>query len=114
MALSRQNRLSDKKELRNVIRYGKRFESPEFKIYLGKSDLPATKIAIVVSKKTDARSTARNKLKRRIGEAVKKFLPALTRSYNVVIMPKGNAKNLTFQELEAVLTNMFVHDFRHF
>lgn len=114
MALSRQNRLSNGKELRSVIRYGKRFESPEFKIYLEKSGLPATRIAIVVSKKIDALSTARNKLKRRIGEAVKKFLPTLARSYNMVVMPKGSAKNLTFRELEEALTNIFANDFSRF
>ena len=80
------------------------------KIYFRKPGSQAAGLTIIVPKEVDKRAVARNKLKRRAREIIRKLLPSPDRRYNLVAVFKKGAEKLTFQELSQKIH----HDLSHF
>ncbi|KKU91142.1 MAG: Ribonuclease P protein component [Microgenomates group bacterium GW2011_GWA1_48_10] len=56
--------------------------------------------AFVVSKKISLKSTVRHQVKRKLSDAVQKYLPRLPKSAELVFLAKGEAVNHRREELE--------------
>lgn len=62
-----------------------------------------TKLAILVSAKTERRATDRNRIKRRLREGLRPYLPHLKEGYEVVVLARASARVVSPQELRADL-----------
>lgn len=65
-----------------------------------------TKVAVVVSKKLAKTAVVRNKLRRRVYEAVAGQV-ITGKPYSVVIYPTGESKKASFQDLKSELERAF-------
>lgn len=78
--------------------------------YKAFSEFPS-KISVVVSKKVEKSAVGRNKLKRRIYEAVQKSSKKLEKAYVLMIFPKKTALSLDYKDLEVELLSVFKKGF---
>lgn len=98
--LSKQNRLKKKKEIEKVMRFG-RAQAGEF-LFLKwvKNGLEAPRFCFVVSKKVSKRAVQRNKVKRRLREAVKIFLPQIKEKVDVAVFAKPEILPKEFSQIK--------------
>ncbi len=107
MAFARKNRLSSGEAINAVVSRGNRFAGNGFVVYLKKSAPGVCKTAVIVSKKTDKRAVARNKLRRQISEAIKKIISGYDECFDIVVYTRPEAVRLGFAELEEGLRKAF-------
>src|SRR3989344_7190720 len=94
MALSRDDRLTDKTRIARVLRFGRRFSTPEFRILVMRSPDSRSHLVIVVPKSVDKRSTVRNALRRRISEIMRPILSRLTPPADIAVIVSRGAREL--------------------
>jgi len=98
--LAKKNRLKTDLEIKRLIQSGKTFFLPQLTIkYLVNQD-NIVKIGLVVSNKVDKRASVRNLLKRRLREINRILLKDLKANYNLLIIAKKSALDLSFAELK--------------
>ena len=101
--LARINRLKNTKDINRVFKEGKGRKEGFLFLKLAKNDLGITRFAFIVSRKTAGKATARNKIKRRLREAVRKILPRMKAGFDVVVVVQKEIENKKFQEIEKLL-----------
>ncbi|MBI5414153.1 ribonuclease P protein component [Candidatus Peregrinibacteria bacterium] len=74
MALQKIYRMGASKMIDMVMKKGKRVQTPFFRVFLLPSRLSSHKIAITVSPKIEAKAVRRNRIKRRLSEAIRKVI----------------------------------------
>lgn len=90
------NRLKKKKDFEKVFNDGQTIKSDIFFLKTLPNDQKVNRIGFVVSKKIDKRAVIRNKVKRRLREAIKGFLSQLKtgQDYIFIALPKIKDKGL--------------------
>ncbi len=66
------------------------------------SDLPYARFGVVVSKQI-GKAVHRNRIKRRLRAAIRRWLPDVKIGYDVVVVALPAAAEVTYQEIEAQL-----------
>ena len=107
VALRRNSRLSGREAINEVMRRGRRASRGGLAVYISQSKSLNTRIAVIAPKKTDKRAVKRNKLRRQIGEIMRKIIPQMTKPLNIVIYVGAKASTFDFGHLEEVLTSLF-------
>ena len=102
--LPKVNRLAKSKEIKDLAQKGKTFFLPQFIFKYYKKGQEPSQFAFVVSTKVDKRAVVRNKLTRRLKEAIKELLPQLENGYFVLIIAKKTALDLDFSQIKKQLT----------
>ncbi len=87
--LPKENRLKKEKDFKEVFEKGKGFKEGSFYLKAKKGDL---RFGFVVSKKVSTKASERNKIKRKMREAVKKEIPLLKKKAECVIVALPGAK----------------------
>lgn len=106
--LSKEFRLTKKKEIEEIYRKGKFKRKDALAIkYLKKNQKEGIKIAIVVSLKAEKKAVKRNKLKRHLREIIKKNLPKMQPGYVLVIITYPGASEKSFAELKKITGELF-------
>jgi len=82
-----------------VLRQGRRYENSFCKVVWLKNNLPVSRFAFVVSKKTSKKASVRNVLKRRLREVVRGNMLRIKTEHDIVITIYLPAKDLSFKEL---------------
>ena len=77
---------------------GKKLHCHSFLLFVSK--YKEFKIGLTVSKKVDKSSVARNKIKRRLREIVRKNIKNISEPLSLVLIAKAPSKEATYQELE--------------
>lgn len=70
--------------------------------------LPITRVGFVVSTKVSKRAVVRNKLKRRMREAVRTVISELQPGIDIAFMARSEAIKMTFVEIRAVMLDLLV------
>jgi len=99
--LPRKNLISLKEEFPRIRREGKLYDCPSFSFLLSfgtKSERP--QCAFVVSKKISLKSVVRHDVKRKLADAVGKFLPRMKKNVQLVFLPKQKSVTASRSELE--------------
>lgn len=106
--LPRQHRLTDFKSFQEVLRRGNRYTSQYFRISLIKSTKPEpTKVGFVVSKKVARKASARNLLKRRMREVVRReVFSEIPRNTSIVIGALPGSVALTYNEITSEIKSI--------
>lgn len=98
-------RLVDKREFKSVYTKGRSSATDLVVVYvLPKSEQP-TKFGFTVGKKVGG-AVVRNRVKRKLREAVRQMLPEMTGDYDIVIVARAKAAQANFSDLSAALRKL--------
>lgn len=99
MALPKKNRLRLKKDFRDLKKTNSILNTPLFGVsYLKvKSNQPL--IGFVISKKISNKAVERNKLKRKLSEAIRPLLPQINNNYKIIFLGKRELKKASFADI---------------
>jgi len=106
MALAKKYRLKKRKDFEAVKKKGKLISGPLFSLLVLKEKSTESKFAFIVSKKIDKRAVVRNKIRRRLAEAVRQILPKISANLKVVFLAKPNLKEAKFEDIIRELKKM--------
>jgi len=101
--LPRKFRIS-RKEFSLVKKEGQRVSGPFFALLLKKGE--GVKVGFIISKKIDKRATVRNKIKRRLSQALLPFLPKIRPKTHIVFLAKKVLGEKNFLEIEREVKRM--------
>ena len=94
-----QNRLKKRKEFAYIYRKGERFHTTNITLYKIASKYPNPKIGFSVNNKV-GKAVVRNKVKRRLREIVKEFLPSISKC-NLIFVVKPSIIELDFEQMKS-------------
>ena len=99
--LPKENRLKKKKDFEKVIKQGRGVAGDFLSLKFLFTGAETSRVGFVVSKKVSAKAVVRNKIKRRLREAVKIYLPKLTTSHDMIFFSKHKIaeQDKDFQEI---------------
>lgn len=101
------HRLGSGQDFRVLFRLGRRRESRFFKLIYLQNKLSFSRFAFITPKTVNKRAVARNRLRRRCREWIRKSLIPLPRPFDIVITCKKDANKATRKEFYADLTDLF-------
>jgi len=99
--LRQEFRLKSKARINEVYKRGKSLATAHIVMYyyLVGNDNKHTKVCFSVSKKI-GKAVERNKIKRRMRECIKKFMPCLDKRYNLIFIARANIKGISYLDVE--------------
>lgn len=105
--LPKVNRLTKKKDFEVVFKNGRTIKN-DFLIYkVLKNHLPESRFGFVISKKISQKATVRNKIKRRLREAVYREIKYVKQPVDVIIFTLPKVKEKKFLEIQKVVGDFF-------
>lgn len=97
--LPKKFRLNADNDIKRLVRSGKTFFLPQLTLKYQKNTVNCLRIGFVVSTKVDKKAVIRNKVKRRLREAIKTELPGLKNGYDLLFIAKKACVDLSFVDL---------------
>lgn len=104
--MEKKHRIRRSTEFKKAYSRGKNYWNRNFTLYIKKNNLNYTRFGIVVTKKL-GKAVVRNKIKRRIREINKELLPYIHEGYDIVLIPKKNTVDLSFEELKKSVEHIY-------
>ena len=106
--LPRENRLTEDYDFRKLQRYGRTFRTPYFNFVVNVNKFPEkpSRFAFVVSKRLDKRATVRNRLRRRLCEALQGNLSSLRPGFDGAFYPRALMINKPYEEIVNCLNQL--------
>jgi len=107
MALSKKYRLKKRKDFEEVFKKGIYCSGSCISIKLKRNNLNISRFGIVVGSRISKKAVIRNKIKRRISEAIRLNLPQLKKGFDVIILTKPEVVDKKYREIENILMSLF-------
>lgn len=104
------NRLTKKDDFQIIHKKGSFFSNKEFSLLHVKNGLDVSRFGIIVSKKTFAKATDRNRIRRIVREILRTKLAQIKTGFNVVMHVKTQ-KIASTKEIEAVIEQLLKNSF---
>ncbi len=101
--LSNQNRLREEKDFLNVLKRGRAKTSEFLSVKFIKNNLDFCRIGFLTGAKIFKKAVIRNKIKRRLREAIRKQLPVGVTGYDMVLIARKGIENKKTGEIELLL-----------
>lgn len=105
--LPKKNRLKKKKDFERIFKKGKGLNGDFLFLKIAKNNLKESRFGFVVSKKVSKKAVVRNKVKRRLREAVKLKLPGVKAGIDGVLITRPGIESKTFAELKETVSELF-------
>lgn len=103
--LKKVNRLKKRYQFSYVYRSGTKYSGKCLSLYTASSNTKNIKVGLCVTKKI-GHAVKRNKVRRRLREIVKKYLPNLNQKFNIVVVAKDNILDFEFSTIESDFVNL--------
>lgn len=100
------HRLKKKKDIESALKSDQAFVYGMLMLKVRENKLPVSRFALIVTKKAARKATIRNRIRRVLGEVIRKKLPLFNRNVDGVIIVR-NRNEVTFREAEDVIDNLF-------
>lgn len=97
MALFKKYRLSKKKDFETIFKKGKKVYGRYMTLFFLKNNLGLNRFGIIISNKVSKKAVERNKIRRRILEALRKNLDLLKNGFDIVIVAKDSIQDRNYQ-----------------
>lgn len=104
------NRIKKRSEFLRVQEIGSKHFSRHFVIAIAASPTPHPRLGIVITKKLDKRAVVRNLLKRRVREVFRHNRHRLSENFDIVIIARKNAHEITFKEIGREILGALYHN----
>lgn len=104
--MEKKHRIRKSTEFKRAYVKGKNYWNRNFTLYIKKNNLNYTRFGIVVTKKL-GKAVVRNKIKRKIREINRSLLPLLEEGYDIVLIPKKNTVDLSYEELKKSVEHIY-------
>lgn len=104
--LDKQNRITRKKDIERILKKGKSFKEDFLILKTKKNDLNTFRFGFIVSQKVSKKAVVRNKIKRRLREAIKLMAKQLEPGNdNLLIVLPGEAEK-KFQDIQKTIEKL--------
>ena len=100
MALKKSIQLKKREDINKVKQEGEIVHTPLFSVLYLENQKQGPKFGFVVSKKIDKVAVRRNKVRRRLAEAVRILLPKLRKDVYVLVLAKKSVKEADFDQIK--------------
>ncbi len=104
--LPKEHRLKKEKDFEKIVKQGESHSDNFLVLKFLKNDLGTSRIGFAVGKKISKKAVVRNKLKRRLREAVKIYLPKLKSDYDLIFFSKKGSEKKEFSELKEMIEKL--------
>ena len=104
--LPQDSRLQNEKDIERVYKKGKSFKEDFLVLKVVKNSLAKSRFAFIVSQKVSKKAVARNKVKRRLRETIKKQTKIITPGFDNLVIARSEAVERNFPEIEKVLIKL--------
>jgi len=101
--LPRANRLTKKKDFESVFKTGKIFRDGVLLFKTTENNLKESRFGFVVSKKISNKANIRNKVKRRLRQAVLANMGEMKKSLDVIVVALSGIQNKEFIEIQNIV-----------
>jgi len=98
--LPKKNRLKKKKDFEEIIKKGSFFPGSSLSLKVLRTDLGELRIGFVVSQKISKSAVVRNRIKRRLREAVRSNLAQMKKGYDIIFFSKKGVEEKDFWEIK--------------
>ena len=102
------NRVKKKKDFEEIFKNSKIFKSDLFIFRIAKNNLGVNRFGFVVSQKVSKNAVVRNKVKRRLSEAVKTGLIKIKNGTDLVIIALSGIEKKEFSEIKEAVKNALI------
>lgn len=106
MALSKENRLRKKNDFDAVFKKGASFKNSCLALKVAKNGLSGARVGIVVSLKVSKKAVERNKIRRRLSEAVKANFP-MEKGFDMALVALPPIKEKDFAGVDQCIKDIF-------
>ncbi len=104
--LPKANRLTKKNDFDLVFKNGKTIKGDFLIVKILKNQLEESRFGFVVSKKVSNKATVRNKVKRRLRDAVARELENIPKSMDVVMVTLKGLEKKDFLEIQEIIKGL--------
>ena len=105
--LPKENRLKKKRDFEEVFKKGKTFRESFLFLRVKENNLKQNRFGFIVSSKISKKAVVRNKIKRRLREITKEYLPRVKTGVDVVLITKPGIETKGFPEIKEILIKLF-------
>ncbi|MEY4723837.1 MAG: hypothetical protein RLZZ324_1350 [Candidatus Parcubacteria bacterium] len=99
--LSKKNRLVAERDFSKLFAKGKSYSGRGIGMKMVKTPLSVTRVGFVVSTKVSKRAVVRNRIKRRMREAMRAFLPKLSQSgMDIAFMARSETVSMEYVDIQ--------------
>lgn len=106
--LVKEHRLKRKKDFERVFKKGKLLAKDFLILRVVKNNLGTTRVGLVVSQKVSKKAVLRNKVKRKIREAVRNNMKKINLGYDLIFFTKKGIEKKSFPEIKKMVEDLFV------
>jgi len=103
--LARANRLTNSRSFDVIYRKGESIKGKYLVLYSLTSKFSTVKVGFVVAKKV-GKAVVRNKVKRRLREIIKEFLPLIVPNFSYILVARSEAGSADYSELQAEVKDL--------
>ena len=103
----RANRLRKKKDIDRVFTAGRNFREDRLVLKTADNGLKTVRFCFIVSHKVSKNAVGRNKIKRRLREIARSFLPRIADGRDIVMIASPGLAERDFWEIKACLGKLF-------
>ena len=105
--LAKEHRLKKKKDFERVFKKGKLLAKDFLILRVAKNNLKITRVGLVVSQKVSKKAVLRNKVKRKIREAVRNNIKKINLGYDLIFFTKKGIERKSFLEIKKTVESLF-------
>lgn len=105
--IQKEHRLKKNRQFNYIYRRGNAKHSKYISLIFIKTKYKPFKIGFTVSKKI-GKAVDRNKVKRRLKDIVRDYVPQLKEEYNYIVLARPGIADLEFSELKEIVKNIFI------
>lgn len=105
--LPKENRLKKRKEVESVFKKGRTFRGRSLVLKKMENNLRKTRFCLIVPQNVSKKSTLRNRLKRQMGEIIRKTLSQIKEGFDVVLIALPEIFGKDFNRMKNEIHGLF-------
>jgi len=102
------NRIKKKKDFEIIFKNSKSFKNNLFIFKITKNNLGLNRFGFVVSQKVSKKATVRNKIRRRLAEAIRARIKDIKIGTDLVLIALPGIEKKEFSEIKEAINNMLI------